>query len=165
MNSPSGKWLLVSLLLTAVAVSSLRSATPVIGEQFFQDTNARIEDLFQYRKNPPKPPGPLDNPFRVGDAPLASSLNLSGNSAGGTGPGPIANSDEALLRQAAGSLVFGGLIQLGEVQVLVINKANYKEGGILSVRLQGTLVYLRIVSITSNSVMLGLNEARLTLHF
>lgn len=162
MNTPSGKRLLASLL-AAVAASSLAAATPVIGEQFFQDTNARIDDLFQYRKNPPKPPGPLDNPFRVGDAPLASSLNLTGNST--TSTGPVVNSDEALLRQAAGTLVFGGLIQLGEVQVLVINKANYKEGGILSVRLQGTLVYLRIVSITSNSVTLGLNEARLTLHF
>ena len=135
----------------------------MIGEQFFQDTNARIDDLFQYRKNPPKPPGPFDNPFRVGDAPLASSLNLTGNST--VDPGPVVNSDEALLRQAAGSLVFGGLIQLGDLEVLVINKANYKEGGILTVRLQGVLVYLRIVSITSNSVTLGLNEARLTLHF
>ena len=162
MNFPTVKGLFAAFL-TAVVASSLAAATPVIGEQFFQDTNARIDDLFQYRKNPPKPPGPLDNPFRVGDAPLASSLNLTGNSTPATGP--VINSDEALLRQAAGSLIFGGLIQLGEVQVLVINKANYKEGGILTVRLQGVLVYLRIVDITSNSVTLGLNEARLTLHF
>ena len=52
-----------------------------------------------------------------------------------------------------------------DVQVLVINKASYKEGGILSVRLQGTPVYLRILRITANSVTLALNEARLTLRF
>ena len=63
------------------------------------------------------------------------------------------------------TLVFGGLLQIGDVQVLVINKASYKEGGILSVRLQGAPVYLRIISITANSVTLGLNEARLTLRF
>jgi len=33
------------------------------------------------------------------------------------------------------------------------------------VRIQGTPVYLRILSITRNTVMLGLGEARLTLHF
>ena len=64
-----------------------------------------------------------------------------------------------MLRQAAGGLVFGGILQIGDVQVLVINKASYKEGGILGVRLQGNVIYLRLVSITNNSVTLGLNEA------
>lgn len=155
------RWFLF-LLLTGAAALPVPAATPVIGSQLFQETNARIEDLFQHRNNPPKPPGPLDDPFRIGDAPLASNLNLTGDS---TGPGSPGTSDETLLRQAARSLTFGGLLQIGDLQVLVINKASYKEGGILSVRLQGTLVYLRIVSITSNSVTLGLNEARLTLHF
>ena len=154
---------LLLLLLAAPAGGSLRAATPVIGSQLFQETNARIEDLFQHRNNPPKPPAPLDDPFRVGDAPLASNLNLNSDSTP-TGPAP-GTTDESLLRQAAGSLVFGGLLQIGDVQVLVINKGSYKEGGILSVRLQGTLVYLRLISITSNSVTLGLNEARLTLRF
>jgi len=151
--------------LAGAAVVPLRAATPVIGSQLFQDTNARIEDMFQHRNNPPKPPGTVDNPFRVGDAPLASNLNPNGNPAATeTGPAP-GTSDESILRQAAGVLVFGGILQIGDVQVLVINKASYKEGGILSVRLQGTPVYLRILSITPNSVTLGLNEARLTLHF
>ena len=155
---------LLGPLLAAVAALPAHAATPVIGEQFFQDTNNRIEDLFQHRNNPPKPPGPLDNPFRVGDAPLASSLNLTGD-ASSTGTTQLPATDDALLRQAAGGLTFGGLLQIGDVQVLVINKTSYKEGGILSVRLQGNLVYLRITSITNNSVTLGLNEARLTLHF
>jgi hypothetical protein len=149
-------------LLLAGAMLPARAATPVIGSQLFAETDARIDDLFHYRTNPPKPPGPMDDPFRVGDAPLASNLNLTGT---GTGPLPPGASDDAILRQAAGSLVFGGILQVGEVQVLVINKASYKEGGILSVRVQGNPVYLRILSITGNSVTLGLNDARLTLHF
>jgi|GEM_PF-5041980 len=153
---------LLTLLLAAVATGALPAATPVIGSQLFQETDARIEDMFQHRNNPPKLPGPHDDPFQVGDAPLASNLNLTGKETPSVAPG---TSDEAVLRQAAGSLVFGGLLQIGDVQVLVINKASYKEGGILSVRLQGAPVYLRIISITANSVTLGLNEARLTLRF
>ena len=145
----------------AAAISS-QAATPVIGSQLFQETDARIQDLYQQRNSPPKPPGPLDDPFRVGDAPLASNLNLSGNSSTTAEP---ATTDESLLRQAASTLVFGGILQVGDIQVLVINKASYKEGGILSVRLQGDPIYLRILTITGNSVTLGLNEARLTLHF
>lgn len=148
------------LLLTGATAVSLRAATPVIGAQLFQDTDAHIEDLFQQRNNPPKPPGPVDDPFRIGDSPLSSDLGVEA--------GPTATpvtTDESQLRMAASTLVFGGILQIGDVQVLVINKASYKEGGILSVRLMGTPVYLRIVTITPTSVTLGLNEARLTLHF
>jgi hypothetical protein len=161
MKTPSTFWL-TGFLLALAATVSLPAATPVIGSQLFQETDARIENLFQHRNNPPKPPGPLDDPFHVGDAPLASNLNLTGEQPAGPPPG---TSDESLLRQAAGTLVFGGLLQIGDVQVLVINKASYKEGGILSVRLQGTPVYMRILSVTANTVTLGLNQARLTLHF
>jgi len=157
--------LLWSALLAGAAVAPLRAAAPVIGSELIQQTNARIEDLYQHRNNPPKPPGPLENPFRIGDSPLASNLNLNPGPGAIKGPGPVVNSDEAMLRQAAASLVFGGLLQMGDLQMLVINKATYKEGGILTVRLQGTPVYLRIVSIKTNTVTLGLNEARLTLRF
>ncbi len=152
-------------LLAGVAAGPLHAAPPVIGSDLIQQTNIRIDDLFEYRNNPPKPPGTHENPFRIGDSPLASTLNLGPGSGAPTGPVPLANSDEVVLRQAASALVFGGLLQVGDLQVLVINKASYKEGGILTVRLQGNPVYLRIVSIKNNTVTLGLNEARLTLHF
>ncbi|MEO6875287.1 MAG: hypothetical protein ABI222_10755 [Opitutaceae bacterium] len=161
MNSSFARLLLLPLLATAAALAG-RAATPVIGSQLFQETNARIDDLFQHRNNPPKPPAPLDDPFRIGNAPLASAMNLSG--APGV-PAPLGVSDEAVLRRAAGVLTFGGILRIGDTEVLVINKASYKQGGILSVRLQGSPVYLRIISITGDSVTLGLNEARLTLHF
>ena len=155
----------LSALLAIAAVAPLRAAAPVIGSDLIQQTNARIEHLFQHRNNPPKPPGPHENPFRIGDSPLASSLNVNPGPGAIKGPVPLVNSDEAMLRQAAASLVFGGLLQMGDVQMLVINKATYKEGGLLTVRLQGSPVYLRIVSIKNNTVTLGLNEARLTLRF
>jgi len=159
---PSPLPCLLSLLLVLAAVRTLPAATPVIGAQLFQETNARIEDMFQHRDNPPKPPGPADDPFRIGN-PLAAGPS-AGTAQDITGPAP-GTPDEVILRQAAAGLVFGGLLQVGDVQVLVINKGSYKEGGILSVRLQGTLFYLRILRITGNSITLGLNEARLTLHF
>lgn len=149
------------VLVIGATALSLRAATPVIGSQLFQETDARIDGMFQQRNNPPRPPGPLDDPFRTSEAPRTSNLNLTRET---TAPTPD-NSDESVLRQAAGGLVFGGILQIGDVQVLVINKASYKEGGILGVRVQGNVVYLRILSITPNSVTLGLNEARLTLHF
>ena len=155
----------LTLLLALAAATSLSAATPVIGSQLFQETDARIEDLFQHRANPPKPPGPGDDPFHIGDAPPPVVPNAPGDTKPATMPGAPSAPDDVVLRQAASTLVFGGLLQVGDVQVLVINKASYKEGGILGVRLQGATIYLRIVNITSNSVTLGLNETRLTLHF
>jgi hypothetical protein len=157
MNRRSLSQLALPLLLGAAA-GPLPAATPAPAAPFYQETNDRIEDLFRYRTNPPKPPGPQDNPFRIGDASLAGGHQPAG-------PASSATSDEDRLRDAAGGLVFGGLLEAGGVQVLVINKASYREGGILTVRQSGGLLYLRLVSITSNSVTLGLNEARLTLHF
>ena len=162
MNPPMRRRCSMTLCLALLVTVSLPAATPVIGTQLFQETDARIEDLFQYRINPPRPPTAPDNPFRVGDAVFAATADAATNAPPVPAPG---TSDEAVLRQAANTLVFGGLLQVGDVQVLVINKASYKQGGILGVRVQGNLVYLRLVSITANSVTLGLNEARLTLRF
>jgi len=145
-------------LLLGAAAWPLPAAAPAPAAPFFQETNNRIEDLFHSRTNPPPPPGPQDNPFRIGDASLAGSHQPAG-------PVSLATRDEDRLRDAASGLVFGGLLQAGGVQVLVINKASYREGGILTVRQPGGLVYLRLISITPNSVTLGLNEARLTLRF
>jgi hypothetical protein len=156
MKLPSLRPLCLALFL-GTAMRPLPAAAPAPGAQFSLETNARIEDLFRYRSNPPRQPSPEDNPFRIGVAALAHQKP--------TGVPSPATSDEDRLREAAGGLVFGGLLQAGGVQVLVINKASYREGGILTVRQQGSLVYLRILAITPNSVTLGLNEARLTLRF
>ncbi len=153
-----------TVVLVLAAGASLPAATPVIGTQLFQETDARIDDLFQYRINPPKPPARrptilFASATRPSPAPPVLPAAMPHR------PSRPGASDDDVLRQAAGTLVFGGLLQIGDVQVLVINKGSYKQGGILGVRVLGTLVYLRIVSITANSVTLGLNEARLTLRF
>jgi hypothetical protein len=165
MRSIPTRFLLVSLLLLGVQAGVLRAATPVIGEQLFKDTNARIEDLFQYRNNPPKPPGPADNPFRINDVPVARAPAAGSNESAAGVAATHESPDETLLSQAYANLSFGGLLQVGDRLMLVINKATYREGGLLTVRVQGSPVYLRIVSLTKDSVTLGLNEARLTLHF
>lgn len=162
--------ILFSLLLAALGPLAGRAATPVIGAQLFQETNARIEELFHDRDNPPKPPGPLDNPFRLNDSAAAPNSQLAGPK-GATvtvNPGPelpAATPDEAMLRMACAGLTFGGLIEVGDRLTVVINKANCKEGGLVTVRVQGAPVYLRIVSLTRDRITFGLNEARLTLHF
>lgn len=159
--------LLLGSLLLAGSVGPLPAATPVIGAQLFQETNARIDELFHDRDHPPKPPGPLDNPFRTLDTPLPPKpgTTLPTNPDAVTAPVLNETPDEALLRIAYASLSFGGLIEVGDRQMVVINKATYKEGGLLTVRVQGAAVYLRIVSLSHDSITLGLNEARLTLHF
>ena len=158
-------WLFTVLL--GLLATGLRAATPVIGSQLFQETNARIDDLFQYRDNPPKPPGPLDNPFRtsgvVAPPDVPGTTDNSGKPAADTGPRETP--DEYQLRMAYGSLSFGGLLQMGDRPMVVINKATYKEGGLLTVKVNGAPVYLRIVSLTTDSITLALNEARITLHF
>jgi len=161
--------ILLGLLALGAAAPALTAATPVIGAQLFQETNARIEDLFEFRNNPPKPPGPLDNPFRANNLPVLPERVTTATTTPGTGTpaatGPQETPDEALLRQAYANLTFGGLLRMGDRPMVVINKATYREGGLLTVRVQGASVYLRIVSLTNDSITLGLNEARLTLHF
>ena len=154
------------VLAFAMGVFLSRGATPVIGAQLFQDTNARIEDLFQNRNNPPKPPEPLDNPFRPMDEAIAGANNAAG-AAGDSTATPLVreSADEALLRQAYSRITFGGLLQVGGRPMVVINKATYKEGGLLIVRVQGNDVYLRIVQLTNDSITLGLRDARLQLNF
>jgi len=158
--------LLVSLLLAAVA-AALPAATPVIGAQLFQETKARIDDLFQNRDNPPKPPGPLDNPFRTTEAALPPEVAVSTDTGNGNGPvaGPRETPDEATLRQAYSNLSFGGFLMVGDRPMVVINKSTYKEGSLLTVHLHGEPVYLRVLSLTKDSITLGLGDARLTLHF
>ena len=165
MNSRRTLLLITSLLVLATGVPALRAATAVLGEQLFKDTNARIEDLFQYRNNPPKPPGPADNPFRINDAPIARAMptDSAGTKAGTVGKRETP--DEILLSQAYGSLSFGGLLQVGDRLMLIINKTPYKEGSLLTVKVQGSSVYLRVITLTKDSVTLGLNQARLTLYF
>ena len=152
-------------LLALGAAASIRAATPVIGAQLFQDTNTRIEDLFQNRNNPPKPPGPLDNPFRPMDAPIITDPSTTDGSNSSAGPVIRETPDESLLRQAYSRLTFGGLLKVGDRPLVVINKATYKEGGLLIVKVQGNDVYLRIVKLTNDRITLGLNDARLTLDF
>ncbi|MCX6944270.1 MAG: hypothetical protein NT173_05870 [Opitutales bacterium] len=154
-------------LLLAATAAGLPAATPVIGTQLFQETNARIDDLFEHRNKPPKPPGPQDNPFRLTDLVAAPELPGATDAQGNAMPdtGPRETPDEALLRQAYGNLTFGGLLQVGDRRMVVINKSTYREGSLLTVRVRGADVYLRILSLTKDSITLGLQEARLTLHF
>jgi hypothetical protein len=165
MNAPRSRfWLTLGLL--GWFAPALPAATPVIGAQLFQDTNVRIDDLFQYRDNPPKRPGPLDNPFRTSGVTAPeppAAVDPNDKSAAQTGPRETP--DEYLLRMAYGSLSFGGLLQVGDRPMVVINKATYKEGGLLIVKVNGAPVYLRIIALTTDSITLALNEARITLHF
>lgn len=153
------------LALGAAVALACRAAPPVIGSQLFQETNGRLEDLFQYRNAPPKPITPRENPFRPIDAPAPPSVHPAADPTTPADTGPKETADESLLRQAFASLNFGGLLQVGDRQLVMINKATYKEGGLISVRVQGANVYLRIVSLTKDTITFGLNEARLTLHF
>ncbi|MBS0662437.1 MAG: hypothetical protein JSR48_04185 [Verrucomicrobia bacterium] len=161
--------LLLLCPLLAAASLAARAATPVIGAQLFQETNARIEELFHDRDNPPKPPGPLDNPFRLTDTGPSSATPPAGPKgatiAPDQDPTQAATPDEAMLRLACSDLTFGGLIEVGDRLMVVINKANCREGGLVTVRVQGASVYIRIVKLTRDQITFGLNEARLTLHF
>jgi hypothetical protein len=165
MSASLRRFSALALLVTVVPVA--HPTTPVIGAQLFQDTNTRIEDLFGHRNNPPPPPGARDNPFLPVEEEVAPGTKNPNNK---NEEAPLvvnANEtpDEAKLRQAYSRLSFGGLIQVGERPMVVINKATYKEGGLLTVRIQGEDVYLRIISLTKDNITLGLNEARLTLRF
>jgi hypothetical protein len=167
MSSRHHHRLLWCLLLVSSAAAA-RAATPVIGAQLFQETNDRIEDLYGKRNAPPKPLTSQDNPFRPLDDPLAAAT-VSAPAVVAPAAPEIAkvseSSDEALLRQAYTGLTFGGVLQVGGRTVVVINKTNYREGGLLTIHLQGASIYLRIIALTPDSITLGLNEARLTLHF
>jgi hypothetical protein len=158
---------LSALAFLVAAVPAMQAATPVIGAQLFQETNTRIEEMFGHRNSPPPPPGPRDNPFLLIEDEIPPGPK-NPNDKSDNAPlvvNPNETPDEAKLRQAYSRLNFGGLIQVGDRPMVVINKATYKEGGLLTVRIQGEDVYLRIISLSKDNITLGLNDARLTLRF
>jgi hypothetical protein len=143
--------LLPALCALLLSAALLRAAAPAPPPRFVR-TDAHIGALFRQRDQPPPPPSERDNPFRIGgDTPAAQQP--SGASAG------------TLLLQATSALKVGGLVQFDGRRHVVINEETYQEGNILTVRVQGQPVYLRIREITAHSVVLSLGETEATLHF
>jgi hypothetical protein len=159
---------LALLLLSVLAGPTLRAAAPV-GAPQWKVTRARIEALFRLRNAPLPAPDPRLNPFRLAsDPPIAAPAETEGAGPGGEPTPPDAvplSPDEALLTQAVATLKLNGAVQIGDRMLAIINQATYKEGDLLSVRLQGKPVDLNVRHISSRSVTIGLNEAELTLQF
>jgi hypothetical protein len=149
-------------LLGAIAVS----AAPVSPEKLAQ-TRARLDALYRYRLQPPPLPDARSNPFRIGDA---AAVSASADPRSGAVAAPVAGAEPAstdgdavLLKRAAETLRINGLVETGGRMIVVLNDANYKEGDVLTVRLQGSPVVLRIRQITPTQITLGLNDAETTL--
>ena len=159
----------ISLLLLSVLAGPLLPAAPPTNAPRWKLTRTRIEALFRLRNAPPPAPDPSANPFRLAsDQPAAAATETESVTTSGEPTAPDAaplGPDETLLKQAVATLKLNGAVQIGDRMLAIINQATYKEGDILSLRLQGRPVDLLVRQISSHSVTIGLNQAELTLQF
>jgi len=153
------------LILTAASWGAEPASTPSTTNPRFKQTHAHIEALFQNRRTSAKAPDPRQNPFRTAGELLPSVVQAPVSPGENAPPAPAPSSDEDLLRQAVATLKVGGIVLIDGRAQLTINKDTYKEGDILTARVQAVPVYLRIRQITSNSIVFVLNNAELTLRF
>jgi hypothetical protein len=127
-----------------------------------KQTRARIEILFRHRNDPPPPLDPGQNPFRTSSDLPAAVAALSPNAGNQTAE---PTSDDVLLKRAVATLKISGTVVIGDQVNVTINQETYREGGIITARILGTPVYLRIRHITPNSVTFALNDAELVQPF
>ena len=145
------------------AVVAVRAAEPVPAAAFAaraKQTRERLEILFRHRDETPTFPTSNQNPFRTSDDTPATET-AGPNQAGETVKASAPTSEEAMLKAAVASLKISGTVVVsGQINVS-INQETYREGSVITARVQGTPVYLRIRRITNNSVTFVLNELEL----
>lgn len=153
------------------AAKGARQSAPNPLAPRFAQIRERIDALFHYRNDPPPPPDPRFNPFRLaGTAPPAPVAATPPVRPGGTPePKPAANlgasNSLGILQQAVATLKVSGVFEIGGRSHLVINSRTYKEGDVLQTQVLGEAVYLRVREIGKRSVSLVLNDAEMTLKF
>ncbi len=130
----------------------------------FKQVNERIDALFEHRNQPPPPPDPKYNPFRLPGAARPAAPLPEGVVADAAAPTPQAD-NLAQLQQAAATLKVSGIFEKGGRSHLVINARPYQQGDVVQTLLRGETIYLRVKEITKRSVTLALNEAEMTLKF
>lgn len=140
--------------------------TPPLSPRFQQVRN-RIDVLFHHRNEAAPAADPRKNPFRpAGAAPVVVAPVASRSGAAVVAPPPAAsNADLLLLQQGVATLKVAGTIQINGLAHLVINQVPYKEGDVLSVRVKGQPVFLRVKNISRYSYTLSLNAAELSVKY
>lgn len=127
-----------------------------------KQTRARIEILFRHRNDSPPPLDPAQNPFRT-SSDLSAAVTSSSPNTGSQPAEPT--SDDLLLKRAVATLKISGTVVIGDQVNVTINQETYREGGIITARILGAPIYLRIRRITPNSVTFALNDAELVQPF
>lgn len=152
--------LLSAILLAGLTVA--RAADPVPAAAFTaraKQTRERLEILFRHRDETPAAPTASQNPFRTSDdtPTTAGAASATGEPAKAAPP----SSEETTLKAAVATLKISGTVVIsGQINVS-INQETYREGSVITARVQGAPVYLRIRRISNNSVTFVLNELEL----
>jgi hypothetical protein len=148
-------------LLAGLAMILGRAAEPASLSQAAarsKQVRARIDLLFRHRDESPGPIGLNQNPFRTpADMPPASNSSTAAIENAQPVPPAFPTSDEALLTQAVSTLKVSGVVVAAGQTHVSINQETYNEGSIITARVQGVPVYLRVLRIASDSVTFGLN--------
>ncbi len=151
-------------LLFAVLTAEIRAADGVPAAAIAaraKQTRARIDLLFRHRDEPPAPLDPNQNPFRTPSDGSAIPPSIAATSPVENQPPAELTSDDVLLKRAVGTLKISGTVVIGDQVHVTINQETYKEGGIITARVLGSPVYLRIRRITTNSVTFVLNGSEM----
>lgn len=149
------------LIIFAGTAPAQPITVPSLGPRFKQ-TRERVDTLFGPRDASRPPPDPQLNLFR---APSEAAIPRTAPRT--RAPVNHAASDEFVLQEALAVLKKGGggIVMLGDRTRLTFNQKIYRDGDYLVVQVRGSVIRLKIVLITSNSVTLALNESETVWRF
>jgi hypothetical protein len=158
-------FLLSGMLFVCLPVARTAESTPASAfATRAKQTRERLEILFRHRDEAPVSSNPSQNPFRT---PNDASATTDENTTQPTeSPKTIApTSEEALLKAAVATLKISGTVVVSDQINVSINQETYREGSVITARVQGIPVYLRIRRITNNGVTFVLNQLELVQPF
>jgi hypothetical protein len=130
----------------------------------FRKIRAEMDGLYHYRTKP-TPFDVTENPFRI-----PPGMEYSD---GGKPPPPVASKSQAeaplpvnaapefgqgLLAHALALTHLGGVVTMNDSTQLNVNGELHKEGDVFTVKVQGRLVLIRIMNLTTATVTLALDD-------
>lgn len=159
-------FVLLAGLTAGLPAAPTKATAPV---DRFDRTKAEIDALLGPRLKPAPLPAKYANPFQVTAANSATETS-AGPSTPDPGP-PVSvpepttalSGDDEILARYASALKISGVVQIGDMAHLVINQTPYREGSSIPVRTKDdTTIYIKVLHITPTELVLGYNDAELT---
>lgn len=151
------------LLCLPFALSAAEVPPRLTAAERHAEIKARIEALFKLRTDPPPYAIDSPNPFRLpGDPPPGAETSPRLVEARTELDRPL--TDPELLQRLATGLRIGGMVEMADAKPRIfVNQRNYREGDAIPITYRDQVVKLVVKSLTSERLLLGLNEAEFSI--